>query len=137
MDDLGVSLPPEGQRVEYKEALDPTDTQDRLTLVKEIVAFANANGGRIVVGVTNSGVPVGVPAAHLPGWDPSKIGDLLDSFIDPDHLEVAISTSTEQVLDGKMLVTIDVPQFESPPLVLSKDGNHGGGSPAFVATRCS
>ena len=30
-----------------------------------------------------------------------------------------------------MLVTIDVPQFESPLLVLGKDGNHGGGSTAF------
>ncbi len=131
MDDHGASLPAEGQRVEYKEALDPTDAQDRLTLVKEIVAFANANGGRIVVGVTNGGLPVGVPAGHLTGWDPSKIGDLLDSFIDPDHLEVSISTSKEHVPDGTMLVTIDVPQFESPPLVLSKDGNHGGGNPVF------
>ena len=65
------------------------------------------------------------------GWDPSKIGDLLDSFIDPDHLEVAISFSMEEVLDGQVLVTIDVPQFESPPLVLSKDGNHGDGHSVF------
>ena len=131
MDDPAGSLPPESQRVEYKEALDPTEAKDRLTLVKEIVAFANSNGGRIVVGVTNSGVPVGVPAAQMVGWDPSKIGDLLDSFIDPDHLEVAISFSMEEALGGQVLVTIDVPQFESPPLVLSKDGNHGDGHSAF------
>jgi len=99
---------------------------------KEIVAFANAGGGQIVVGVADSGVPVGAPVSELAGWDPAKIGDLLDSFIDPDHLEVSISTSTEQVPDGKMLVAIEVPQFESPPLVMNKDGNHGGsGSPAF------
>ncbi len=132
MTELGAALPPEGQRVEYKEALDPTDSEDRLTLVKEIVAFANASGGRIVVGVANTGVPMGVPASGVAGWDPAKIGDLLDRFIDPDHLEVSISTSTEQVPDGKMLVTIDVPQFESPPLVMNKDGNHGGdASPTF------
>ncbi len=81
--------------------------------------------------MADDGVPIGVPAAQATRWDPSKIGDLLDSFIGPDHLEVSISTSTENVAEGMILVTIDVPQYEAPPLVLGKDGNHSGGSQAF------
>ncbi len=42
MDDRKAPLPQEGQQLEFKEALDPTAAKDRLTLVKEVVAFANA-----------------------------------------------------------------------------------------------
>ena len=38
----------EGLYLEFKEGIDPT-------LGKEICAFANANGGRIILGVTDNG----------------------------------------------------------------------------------
>jgi ATP-dependent DNA helicase RecG len=45
----------EGQFIEFKEKLDKT-------LAKEIVAFANASGGRIFLGITDNGKIIGIDA---------------------------------------------------------------------------
>jgi hypothetical protein len=122
----------EGTNLEYKESLDLSDLKDRLSLIKEVVAFANASGGRILVGVRDNGEVVGVPEHVRSSWDAAKIGDMVDAFIEPDHLELRVEFRTTEAPSGTVVVEIDVPRFESPPLVLSKDGNHGGSqSPAF------
>lgn len=123
---------PEGTKLEYKEDLDPTDLKDRLALVREVVAMANAEGGRILVGVRDDGTVIGVPEADRAHWDPAVIGDLLDSFVNPDHVEVRISFDGEGCPEGRTVVELSVSQHSAPPLVLSKDGNHpGADSPMF------
>ena len=47
----------EGQFVEFKEKPDNS-------LVKEIVAFANASGGKIILGVDDSGEIKGIPITN-------------------------------------------------------------------------
>ena len=47
----------EGQFIEFKEDLDKS-------LAKEIVAFANAQGGRIFLGVTDTGTIKGISSAN-------------------------------------------------------------------------
>ena len=123
---------PEGMKLEYKEDLDPTDPKDRLALVREVVAMANAEGGRVLVGVGNEGTVIGVPEADGSHWDPAVIGDLLDSFVNPEHVEVRITFNGEGCPAGRTVVEVGVSQHSAPPLVLSKDGNHpGADSPMF------
>ena len=43
----------EGTFVEFKEKVSKT-------LVREIVAFANASGGRVLLGVSDDSVPIGI-----------------------------------------------------------------------------
>lgn len=123
---------PEGMKLEYKEDLDPTDPKDRLTLVREVVAMANAEGGRVLIGVRDDGTVIGVPEADRADWDPAVIGDLLDSFVNPDHVEIRISFDGEGCPAGRTVVEVGVSQHPAPPLVLCKAGNHGrADSPMF------
>jgi hypothetical protein len=123
---------PEGTKLEYKEDLDPTDLKDRLALVREVVAMANAEGGRLLVGVRDDSTVIGVPEADRAQWDPAVIGDLLDSFVNPEHVEIRISFDGEGCPEGRTVVELSVSQHSSPPLVINKDGNHpGAASPMF------
>lgn len=123
---------PEGTKLEYKEDLDPTGLKDRLALVRELVAMANAEGGRVLVGVRDDGTVIGVPEADRAHWDPAVIGDLLDSFVNPEHVEVRIRFNGEGCPAGRTVVEVSVSQHPAPPLVLCKDGNHPGvDSPMF------
>lgn len=122
----------EGGGTEYKESLDPTDPRDRLVLIKEIVAMCNADGGIIRVGVRDDGAVVGIPNPDLPNWDAAKIGDLLDRFLNPDHIEIGIGFDSENCPTGRTVVDVTVPRSTAPPLVLSRDGNYeGGAAPLF------
>lgn len=123
---------PEGTQLEYKEKLDLTDLRARLALVREVVAMANAQGGRVLIGVRDDGTILGIPEADCSKWDPADIGNLLDSFLNPDHLEVSISFDPGGCPVGRSVVEVRVPEHPAPPLVLCKDGNHTGtDSPVF------
>lgn len=123
---------PEGTELEYKESLDPTDARNRLVLVKEIVAMSNADGGTIRIGVCDDGTIVGVRNEELPKWDGAQIGDLLDSFLNPDHVEIRIEINSDNCPAGRSVVNLKVPRYAAPPLVMCKDGNHQGpDSPLF------
>ena len=124
---------PEGTHLEFKELLDPADARDRLILVKEIVAMANAEGGRIRIGVTDDGTIVGIEDEECSKWDLAEIGNLLDRYIRPDKLDIGLTLDPDGCEPGRKVVEVTVPLHPSPPIVLARDGNHGGtGSPVFT-----
>ena len=43
----------ENERIDFKEIFTFDETRDRLEIIKDIVSFANTNGGYIVYGVNN------------------------------------------------------------------------------------
>lgn len=114
----------ETENVERKRTIDLDERSDRMTLIREIVAMANASGGEVVVGVEDDGTVVGVPDAIASKFDPARMSDLLDPFISPDHIEVTFSV--ERLSAGAAIVRIDVPKHSDPPLVLARDGNYEG-----------
>ena len=108
---------------EYKLDLDLQVNEQKLKLVKEIVAMANADGGTIEIGKADGGEAVGIQAARARVFDASRINDAVGPFITPDSLE--IETSTHTIGDGKkVIVEIRVPRARKPPLVFSKQGNY-------------
>lgn len=115
---------PDSQEIEWKAAIDLTDRRDRLTLIKEIVAMANGDGGQIQVGVSDDGSLVGVPNHKLDTWDEATLGDLVESFIEPDRLAIEILFKAIPNTDLSV-VTLRVPGAKEPPLVLNKVGNYG------------
>lgn len=108
--------------LELKEALDPTVKRDRLQLVKEIVAMANTKGGRILVGVTDAGERVGIPERDRIKWDGARIGDLVESYINPERVEISITFRRDGCPEGTIVVQLAVPYHPEPPLVISKVG---------------
>ncbi len=91
-------------------------------LAKEIVAFANTKGGKIIIGVEDSGDVVGVD-------DAKKICEGLSSYIkdtiNPD-ISSMISIYVEDFFENEIVV-IDVLRGISRPYYLAKKGLHPNG----------
>jgi len=105
----------EGEFLELKREM----TSD---LAKEIVAFANTKGGKILIGVEDSGEVVGVA-------DAKKICEGLSSYIrdtiNPD-ISTMISISVEDFFENEIVV-IDVLRGTERPYYLAKKGLHPNG----------
>ena len=77
-------------------------------LAREIVAFANMNGGVIVIGVEDDGAVSGVTRRNLQAWlMDTVIGRFIDPQIVPDY--------DEFVLDGKQVAVVTVPAGSAKP----------------------
>lgn len=97
----------EGYNVEFKVSL-PSKLRD---LAQEVCAFANSEGGYILIGVDDKGQIAG---AEIDNPKRSAIQDLIRD-ISPN-----IHTSTYSVeVDGKIVWVIDVPSGKDKPYVFS------------------
>ena len=75
----------EGAKVEFKR-----DEVRPNQLAKEIVAFANTNGGRVLLGVEDDGTISGIKRPNLQEWlMDAVIGALITPQLIPDYEEVA------------------------------------------------
>jgi predicted HTH transcriptional regulator len=110
--------------LELKAHLDLGVNADKMKLVSEIVAMANADGGLIRVGVADDGTEVGLAPDLVAKFDPARLADLVGSFTNPDHVEVTISIVGG---GGSQIVDLAVECFADPPLVICKDGNYEDG----------
>jgi hypothetical protein len=105
--------------LDMKSGLDLTRQGDRLHLVKEIVAMANASGGviRVVGGETAT-------------FDSAELRDLVGRYIAPDRLDLDVSHLGGEIGDGESgrdtVLSITVPAFRDPPLVFERDGSCDG-----------
>lgn len=86
-------------------------------IVRSVVAFANSDGGRAVVGVDDFGEVVGVE-------DPDdvmlRIGSMLRDGICPEITHFVSIRS--EVIDGKSVVCVDVERGDNRPYCLARKG---------------
>ncbi len=76
-------------------------------IVRDIVAFLNANGGDIFVGVTDWGDVLGIPDKDLDETQ-RKISDIITMQIEPNpQNEISTALLTK---DGKRVIKISVPK---------------------------
>jgi len=101
----------EGAKIEFK-----TDDVRPESMAKEIVSFANMNGGYIFVGVENNGRIIGVQKKGLQAWImDTVVGRHVHPMIVPDYEEVSIEEAK--------VVFINVPRGVAKPYVL-RHGDH-------------
>ena len=98
----------EGSKVEFKrDGIRPEQ------LAREIVSFANMNGGRILLGVEDDGTISGVRRDNLQAWVmDTVIGRCVVPPIIPDYEEVA--------MDGGEVAVIDVPAGVAKPYAVKR-----------------
>lgn len=100
----------ESETVELKEVI----VDD---IKKEIIAFANCNGGKIYIGISDSGNVVGTP-------DPDKsiqqISNMVRDSIKPDITMFIHYTVLEQ--KDKQIISIDIQRGTNRPYYLAKKG---------------
>ncbi len=113
---LELTNQPEGAKLEFKR-----DDERPEKFAKEIVAFANMNGGIVLVGVEDDGSISGIQRNNLQAWlMDTVIGRHIHPFILPDYEEISI--------EGKRVAVVKVPQGNSKPYVL----NHRGRQDVYV-----
>lgn len=98
----------EGHEVEFKEA--PASLRPE-RVAKAIVAFANGQGGTILLGVKDDGKVTGIERANMEEW-------LMDTVIG-QHMEPNITPTYQEVeLDGKKVAVLGVPMGTAKPYAI-------------------
>lgn len=115
----------EGKHLEFKESM-PTSSN----LIKTVVAFSNTGGGKILVGVNNEGIVVGLEEGldilELQDKAASMIHDLCYPNIIPD-----IYTAT---IEGRTVLVIEVYRGNLLPYYIKKLGKESGTYLRIAAT---
>ena len=102
-------------------------------IIRDIVAFLNANGGDIFVGVTDWGDVLGILDKDLDETQ-RKISDIITMQIEPNpQNEISTALLTE---DGKRIIKISVPKGYKPIYCIKKYGYSSKGCLIRVGTTC-
>lgn len=126
-DDLRKILETKSETVnlDYKETIDWNSAPkiEKIGIIKDILAFANvAGGGRIVFGVRDKDFePIGLSQNCYDNFDVTKVNSLLIQYTDPIHR----CNLYKIVLDEKLFVVIEIPEFTNEPIICKKDFNNG------------
>ncbi|MBR7152467.1 MAG: putative DNA binding domain-containing protein [Candidatus Methanomethylophilaceae archaeon] len=115
----------EGMNLEFKGALPNESTK----WLKTIVAFANGNGGTLVVGVDDNRTIMGVPEDQV-----FRISDfIVGKVYDECSPQIMVSTSVQHI-GGKHLVVVDVSRGVMTPYHIKSLGVDNGTFVRFGAT---
>ncbi|TKJ32168.1 hypothetical protein CEE39_06225 [bacterium (candidate division B38) B3_B38] len=117
-----LEIKSESKNLDYKEGLNWDDKASRdkkLEIIKDILAMANTqDGGKIVFGVKDDDFSfAGLKKNDHKSFDQTKVNELLHSYTDPKHF----CHVCKQIIDGKYIVVIDVPEFQEDPIICKKD----------------
>ena len=106
----GIMIMYEGESIELKEVY-------TLELKKEVVAFANTNGGTIYIGIQDNGEIIGL---ENPDFVMQQISNAVRDSIRPD---VSMFTNIELVMkESKSIIKITVQQGTKKPYYLTEKG---------------
>ncbi|RKY14013.1 MAG: hypothetical protein DRP82_04645 [Planctomycetota bacterium] len=119
----------ENERVEYKPFIKRDDNKET-EIIETVVAFANADGGRIYIGIGDHGEPEGVTKGLVKDYRPrgkpdvkglvSKYCDHLKRLIEKQVLDRNEARTVKVRFDsveyrGKTIVVVEVKKGENPP----------------------
>ena len=106
--------------VRFRESVDFSAPEQRLQLIRDVVAIANAGGGLVVVGARADGTDVGIGPERALQLAPGEVRAAVDGYITPD--ELVLVTTNRSLESGRVVVEIEVPPANEPPLVLARSG---------------
>ena len=84
---------------------------------KEIIAFANCEGGKLYIGVRDDGTVIGV---NDPDGTALQVSNMVGDAVKPD-LTMFLHYETLNI-DGKQIVSIDIQQGTERPYYIAKKG---------------
>lgn len=111
----------EGLSLEFKRRVPRPER-----IAKEIVALANTNGGRIVLGVGDDG--------SIEGFENVSEQLFLLREATKAHCRPPVDYDTERVVvgDRRDVIVVTIPESHSKPHVVVRDGSTNGTGPAYV-----
>jgi schlafen family protein len=103
----------EGLRLEFKQRMDLSSREQKKEAAKDLVALANATGGRIIYGIEEAADDDGPIAARvMPLSDPKVSGQYSDVIHSAVHPRIRFDMASVAVAGGFVII-VEVP----PPLV--------------------
>jgi predicted HTH transcriptional regulator len=93
----------EGQWWDYKEQLDVSQALGIAKLARHVLAFHNAKGGAICIGIDNKFVVKGIPASEA--VDTKRVNDKLRAYVGP---RVKVFQETIELANGRVIWIIFV-----------------------------
>lgn len=100
----------EGAKLEFRR-----DGERPEKIAEDMAAFANINGGTVLVGIEDDGEIAGIHRSNLHEWlMDTVIGKHIHPFLLPGYEEVKI--------EGKKVAVVTVPQGSSKPYVVRRQG---------------
>jgi hypothetical protein len=113
----------ESRSHDFKLTFDPTDEKAKIDLVKNLVAMANAGGGSITFGCTETDVR-GLDPLVLKALDSARLTDLVNRFTPPNSVvlshEVIVQEDSDRII---VRVNVEVVPY---PVVMTKKGDWKG-----------
>lgn len=100
----------ESEFLEFKEIV-------TLNLKKEIIAFANSQGGEIIIGMNDAGEITGV---NDPDFEMQRIGSMIRDGIHPDI--TPFTSIKQEIMEDKSIIKITVQSGTKKPYHLSEKG---------------
>lgn len=107
-----MKIEDESNMIEYKEVL-PDDSNKWL---KTIISFSNTNGGKLIVGITDSKEVIGIDKSRTS--IENKVVNCISNNIEPRPI-IDFSFMT---IDNKEVFIVEVDQGSQPPYYLKKEG---------------
>ncbi|MCK4461070.1 MAG: ATP-binding protein [candidate division Zixibacteria bacterium] len=118
----------ERRDVDYKRDM-PWDNSTKFGIIKDVLAFANAGGGNLVIGVAEEDAALlsytGVSDSNLKTWEVTKVCQGVNKFSDPEiDLEVIKVSGTDE---GKCYILVRIPSHGTTPHVCKQDKHDESG----------
>jgi len=114
----------ETRNIDFKAAIEWIHASkcSRFEILKDIASMANAGGGHIVVGRDEPSLSNGsLTRQQANSFDPTEVNKFVHKYLAP-----AIECHVEEVMvDDDILVVIDIPEFDSSPVIFQLNGDCG------------
>ncbi|MEP0815198.1 MAG: ATP-binding protein [bacterium] len=134
IEELIIKEVPESNTLDYKEEIYPLNDDGKSEFLRDVCAFANSEGGLIIIGIKEirleNGEPTGLPEAVVP-VDITNLERHIQTWTDlpKNSVEPPISSHSVTVIksiesDGFGVVVISIPRSYRPPHATRKP--HGG-----------
>jgi len=114
----------EGQRLDFKRQIDLDQSDKKMSIIDDVVAFLNADGGQILIGLDEDRKTSTARLAPLTGNSDKlcmRIQDIVTSNIAPPPARV---TASEVIVEGGFLVCIDIGQGHDKPYCNRLNGRY-------------
>lgn len=127
----------ERRDVDYKRNM-PWDKSTKYGIIKDVLAFANAGGGNLVIGVAEEDAAplsyTGVSESNVKTWDVTKVCQGVNKYSEPAiDLEVINVSDTDK---GRCFILLRIPSHGTTPHVCKKDKQDASGR-SYLLRKCA
>jgi len=114
----------ETRNIDFKAAMNwlTASKCERFEILKDVAAFANVGGGHLIIGRDEPTYTSGcVSSEQAESFDPTDFNTFVNRYLRP-AVECRI---TIEAFNGDQLIVIEIPEFDSSPLIFQTVGNCG------------